>query len=157
MQCSAAPSPERRVQRQRSLIILIGPEISELSAICTMDCKLASRPEASGSNPSIYKILKLMRLINGTAQNSGQRLDNVGGTHLELACGKLVLPKNNLLLIWDASYFPQYHCSRGLISGRETLTSNLGPQARFYERSTWAKIQGRWPDQILGFIILWNI
>ena len=37
----------------------------------------------------------LLRFINGTAQSSGQRLDNVNQTHLVLASGKLVLPKNN--------------------------------------------------------------
>ena len=46
----------------------------------TVDSILASHPAASGLNPSIPKkfseeILKLLRLINGTYLNSGQRLD----------------------------------------------------------------------------------
>ena len=38
--------------------------------------------------------MKLLRLIDGTAQSSGQRLDNFDRTHLVLAIGKLVLQKN---------------------------------------------------------------
>ena len=53
-----------------------------------------------GSIPSIPKffseeILKLLSLTHGTAENSGQRLDNVNRTHLALASGKLVLQKKN--------------------------------------------------------------
>ena len=63
-----------------------------------MDSILASHPAAPGSNPSTPKnfseqILKLLRVINSTALNSGQRLDNVDPTHLVLASGKLVLQK----------------------------------------------------------------
>ena len=51
-----------------------------------MDGILASHPVAPGSNPSIAKtfskeILKLPGLINSTAYNSGQRLDDVDQTH----------------------------------------------------------------------------
>ena len=42
---------------------------------------------------SIIFLLMFPRFIGGTAQNSGQRLDNVHPTHLELAGGKLVLQK----------------------------------------------------------------
>ena len=35
----------------------------------------------------------LLRLIDGTAENSGQRLDNVSLSHLELASDKLVQHK----------------------------------------------------------------
>ena len=37
----------------------------------------------------------LLRFIYGIAWNSGQRLDNVNGTHLVLARGKLVLQKSS--------------------------------------------------------------
>ena len=40
-----------------------------------------------------FFLLMLLRFIYGTAQNSGQRLHNVKGTHLVLASGKLVLQK----------------------------------------------------------------
>ena len=68
-----------------------------------MDSILASHPAAPGSNPSIPKrfsdeILKLLRLIDGTAKNSDQRLDNVYQIHLVLASGKLVLQKKFYLL-----------------------------------------------------------
>ena len=47
----------------------------------TMDSILASNLTVPGSNPSIPKkfsqeILKMVRLINGNAWNSGQRFDN---------------------------------------------------------------------------------
>ena len=55
---------------------------------------------APGLNPSIPKIFleeiyKLLGLINDTAWNSGQRIDNVDQTHLVQASGKLVLQKNS--------------------------------------------------------------
>ena len=37
----------------------------------------------------------LLRFIDGTAKNNGQRLDNVHRTHLLLAKGKLALQKNS--------------------------------------------------------------
>ena len=40
-----------------------------------------------------YFLLMLLRFIDGIAQNSGQRLDNVNRAHLVLASGKLVLQK----------------------------------------------------------------
>ena len=42
--------------------------------------------------PRIY-LLMLLRFIDSTAKNSGQRLDKANGTHLVLTCGKLVLTK----------------------------------------------------------------
>ena len=43
--------------------------------------------------PRIF-LFMLLRFIDGTAKNSGQRLDNVKQTNLELASSKLVLQKN---------------------------------------------------------------
>ena len=41
----------------------------------------------------------LLRFIDGTAQNSGQRLHHVIGAHLVLASGKLVLQKRIVTFI----------------------------------------------------------
>ena len=73
----------------------------------TVDGILASHPAALGSNPSIPKrfseeILKLLRLIDGTAKSSDQRLDQ---THLVLASGKLVLQKSFTFKSWSLQIF----------------------------------------------------
>ena len=56
---------------------------------------LASHPATLGLMLSVPKnfSLMLLRFIDGTAQNSWQRLDYVNQTHLVLASGKLVLQK----------------------------------------------------------------
>ena len=56
-------------------------------------------------------LLILPRFIDGSAQNSGQRLDNVNRTHLVLASGKLVrqktlFPFNNLAFATNLEAFP---------------------------------------------------
>ena len=52
----------------------------------TIDSVTALHPPAPGS-----LLLMLLRLIDGTACDSGQRLENVNQTHLVLVSGKLVL------------------------------------------------------------------
>ena len=42
-------------------------------------------------------LLMLLSFIEGSTSNSGQRLENVNGTHLVLASGKLVLQKPQIL------------------------------------------------------------
>ena len=55
--------------------------------------------------PRIF-LLMLLTFIDWTAQNSGQRLDNVNKTHLVLASGKLVLQKSMLILLFKYRPFP---------------------------------------------------
>ena len=58
------------------------------------------------ANPIIY-LMMLFRLIDGTAKNNGQRLDNVNQNYLVLATGKLELQKSFALgLIF---ILPQLH------------------------------------------------
>ena len=53
---------------------------------------LASRSSALGSILSVPKnLFDLHCSIGGTAQNSGQRLDSVNGTHLVLVASTLIL------------------------------------------------------------------
>ena len=54
---------------------------------------LTQQPQARFSAFSRLFLLMLLRLIDGTAYNSGQRLDNVDRTHLVLVSGKLGLQK----------------------------------------------------------------
>ena len=57
--------------------------------------KVLLTPAAQGlilEVPRIF-LLMLLRFIDGTAENSGQRLDNDNRTHLGLVGGKLVLQK----------------------------------------------------------------
>ena len=58
-----------------------------------MDSVLALHPVALGSILGIPKkfLMMLLRFIDGTYKNSGQRLDNVNQTDLEIFSGKLVL------------------------------------------------------------------
>ena len=55
-----------------------------------MDSILASHPAENFSE----EILMLLRFIDSTALNSGQRLDNFNQTHLVLASGKLAMQKS---------------------------------------------------------------
>ena len=57
--------------------------------------KVLLTPAAQGSILKVPRIflLMLLRFIDGTAENSGQRLEHVNLTHLGLAGGKLVLQK----------------------------------------------------------------
>ena len=41
----------------------------------------------------------LLRFIEGTAYNTGQRLDNVNQTHLVVSCGMLVLQKDQTTVV----------------------------------------------------------
>ena len=65
-----------------------------------MDYVLPLHPAASGLILGVPKIpLMQLRFIDGTAKNSGQRLDNVYQSHLVLASGKLVRQKKILFKI----------------------------------------------------------
>ena len=62
----------------------------------TIDSILASHPAAPGSVlgvPKNLSLLMLLRFIDSTAWNSGQRLYQVNRTHLVLASGKVVPQK----------------------------------------------------------------
>ena len=74
---------------------------------------LASHHTAQGSIlcPRIF-LLMLLRFIDGTAYNSGQRLDNVNQPRLVLTSGKQVLQKKIDVASGSGSILKasQYHC-----------------------------------------------
>ena len=62
-----------------------------------MDSVVALHPVAPGyilSAPKNFCSLKLLRFIEETAKNTGQRLDNVNQTHIVLASVELMLQKS---------------------------------------------------------------
>ena len=80
-----------------------------------------------GLNLSIHEIFseqiwKLLWLINGTAWNSGQRLDNVDRTHLVLASGNLVLQKRLMKIF---TLVPFHHLCIRLGSGNGFRSSRF--------------------------------
>ena len=81
---------------QNEIVLLLKVLVVQGRTHSTQDSIFASHLTGTGSNPSIPKILldeilKLLRLVNGTALNIGQRLDNCHRTHLVLASDKLAL------------------------------------------------------------------
>ena len=84
--------------------------------LSTVDGILACHPATLGLNPSFPKIYKLLKLIDGTALNIGQRLDNVDRTQLELASGKLVLQKS-----WMSYFSTVYAFSIGSAKGAKFM------------------------------------
>ena len=54
---------------------------------------LPSNPEFESRHSQEFFSIWLLRFIDGTAENTGQRFDNVNRTHLVLASGKLEVQK----------------------------------------------------------------
>ena len=89
---------------------------------------LASKkqPQVQFSAFPIIFLLTLLRFIGGTAESSGQRLDNVNRTHLVLASGKLVPQK-----------FYSNICHKNFRSLIPLLKVQIGPNE---ENSIWLPI-----------------
>ena len=84
---------------------------------------LPSNPEFDSRHSQEFVSIWLLRLIDGTAENTGQRLDNVNRTHLVLASGKLVVQKNYIFYFMKKPVFSEVLHKNNISLGPEMLST----------------------------------